>query len=71
MSLFEEKTGKPFHVLLREFRNNLGLTQKEFSEKYSMSVRTYIHWEYGKGGPKLPEYVDLILDFFKYLSTRY
>lgn len=72
MITFEEKTGKPFHVLLREFRKSSDLTQEALAVKYQFNVRTYKRWESGRcSGPTLPQHLQFILEFFKYLSDLY
>lgn len=42
-------------MTLREYREFLGLTQKEFSEKYNIQIGTLRNWEQGRR--ETPRYV--------------
>jgi DNA-binding transcriptional regulator YiaG len=64
--------GVPVPALLREFRESLGLFQKETAKKYGVSSRTWKRWEStskSRGGPNLSDHPQLLLDFFSWLKT--
>lgn len=48
-------------MTIREFRILVGLTQKEFSNRYGIPVRTLQDWETGRRTP--PEYLPPLLFF--------
>ena len=48
-------------MTIREFRILVGLTQKEFSNRYGIPIRTLQDWETGRRTP--PDYLPALLFF--------
>ena len=53
---------------LKELRNKIKLTQKEFSDKFSIPKSTYEHWEMGTRKP--PKYVVIMIEHIIALEEK-
>ncbi len=49
-----------------ELRERTGLSQREFAERYHLSVRSLQQWEQGRRKP--PEYVEWLVERVMYLE---
>lgn len=52
-----------FKDLLKDFRLQQGLTQKEFAEKLEIEERSYQHYESGSRNPSIATFLKLVEKF--------
>lgn len=53
---------------LKEIRQELGLSQSKFAQKFHVPLSTYIHWEVGMRKP--PKYIIYMIQYILQLEER-
>jgi DNA-binding XRE family transcriptional regulator len=67
---FKEMTGKPFHVLLKEFRTSRNQSQEALCREYGIQVRTYKRWESGGCSPAITTNEAFTVDVIKFILSQ-
>lgn len=67
---FEDLAGKPFHLLLKEFRMSRKQGQEALCREYGILVRTYKRWEAGTCSPAITANEVFTIDVMKFIFTK-